>query len=266
MPLPQPAPDGTALVTGASSGIGDRFARALAARGHDVTVVARRQDRLESLATELTERHRGQVRAIAADLGLESERDRLAQELTDAGKRVDVLVNCAGFGLYRAFAENPRERELELVRLNVEAVSDLCARFLPAMVERGRGAIINIGSTAGFQALPYNASYAASKAFVIFLSEALSAELEGKGVTVTVVNPGPVPTEFQDVNNASFTERMPRAMWVSPERVVEDALTAVERGRRSVIPGGIPARSSVLNRYTPTPLALEIAKRVMAVD
>ena len=266
MPLPTPAPDGTALVTGASSGIGAEFARALAARGHGVTLVARRRERLTELAEELAGRHGIATGVIAADLGVAADRDRLAAELEGAGTRVDVLVNCAGFGLYRAFTENPREREVELVRLNVEAVSDLIARFLPAMVERGAGAIVNVGSTAGFQALPYNASYAASKSFVIFLTEALSAELAGSGVSATVVNPGPVPTEFQEVNEAGFTERMPRAMWVSAERVVEDALGAADRGRRSVIPGGIAARSSALNRYTPAPVTLAVSKRIMATD
>ena len=173
MALPTPRPESTALVTGASSGIGSEFARGLAARGHGVTLVARRRDRLERLAGELAERHSIRTEVIDADLAEPQERDRLAAEVERHGLTVEILVNNAGFGIYVPFAESDRQRELQQVRLLVEAVVDLDARYAPAMVDRGRSAIVNVASTVGFQPLPGNGTYAASKSFVLFHSESL---------------------------------------------------------------------------------------------
>ena len=170
MALPPPADDSTALITGASSGIGAAFARALAARGHGVILVARRADRLERLATELHERHGVRAEPIPADLSDAEARDRLAQRVAELRLTVEVLVNNAGFGIYVPFAASSRDRELEQVRLLVEAVVDLDARYLPGMVERGRGAVVNLSSTAGFQPLPGNGTYAAAKSYVLFHS------------------------------------------------------------------------------------------------
>ena len=233
MALPEPSADSTALVTGASSGIGEQLARGLARRGHGVTVVARRAEELERLASELEGEHEVRAEAISADLAEASARDELAAEIERRGRRVDVLVNCAGYGIYGAFLDSGREKELHQLRLLVEAVVDLTARYLPGMVERGHGAIINLSSTAGLQPLPYNAGYSAAKAYVDFLSEALHSELDGSGVTVTSVMPGPVRTGFQDASNADyFVDRVPGMTVKPPERVAEDALRACERGRR----------------------------------
>jgi short-subunit dehydrogenase len=256
MSLPIPDPGSTALVTGASSGIGEQFARQLSARGHHVTLVARRRDRLESLAQEL-----GDAAVEPADLADPAQRERLVGAIT---RNVDILVNCAGFGVYEPYTESSRERELQQVRLLVEAVVDLTHRYVPGMVERGRGAIINLSSTAGFQALPYNAGYAAAKSHVLLLSEALSAELKGTGVTVTAVCPGPVATEFQETSGAEFAEKVPKALWASPERVARDALRAADRGRRAVIPGGPHVRASFApNRRYPTAFSLPVTKWLM---
>src|SRR2546423_6305326 len=159
MSLPPPSSDSIALVTGASSGIGEQFARQLRERGYRVAIVARREDRLAQLAEELG----GPDRAvpIAADLAVPDDRDRMAARIEEMGGQVEVLVNNAGFGVYAAFPEAGREREVQQVRVLVEAVVDLTARYLPGMVQRGRGAVINMSSTAGLQALPYNAAYAA---------------------------------------------------------------------------------------------------------
>jgi hypothetical protein len=139
------------------------------------------------------------------------------------------------------------------------------ARYLPGMVERGRGAIINMSSTSAFQPLPYNAGYAAAKAHVLLLSEAVNEEVKGQGVTVTAVCPGPVPTEFQATNDAVFAERLPKLTWVSAERVVTDALAAADKGRRTVIPGGPHVRAAFgPSRITPSQLSLAITKRLMA--
>lgn len=262
MALPPPAAGSTALVTGASSGIGRELARGLAERGHGVTLVARRIERLRELASELRDAHGVRAEALAADLADPAERDRLAAEVERLGLTVEILVNNAGFGVYRRFADSDRERELQQVRLLVEAVVDLDARYVPGMVERGRGAVLNLSSTAGFQALPGNGTYSASKSFVLLHSEALHEEVGDRGVTVTAVCPGPVETEFQEVSEVLFTERMPRAVFAPPERVAKDALRAAEQGKRTTIPGGPAVRAFFgPNRRIPSWLALPVSRR-----
>ncbi len=264
MSLPPPAPDSIALVTGASSGIGEQYARQLSKRGHRVAIVARRHDRLARLADELGGPERAV--AIAADLSLPEDRDRLAARLDELGARVEVLVNNAGFGIYEPFVESGRERELNQLRVLTEAPLDLMARYLPPMVERRRGAIINMSSSAGFQALPYNAGYAAAKGYLLLLSEAVHAEVEEYGVTVTVVCPGPVPSGFQQASDAGyFADRLPSFTFVTAERVAHDALEAADKGRISVIPGGPHVRAALgPNRKLPRWLVLPVSKRIMA--
>jgi short-subunit dehydrogenase len=265
VPLPPPAPGSTALVTGASAGIGAALARGLAARGYGVTLVARRAERLERLASELADAHGIRAEVVPADLADPAERDRLAAEVEQRGLTVEVLVNNAGFGIYSSFAGSERERELEQVRLLVEAVIDFDARYVPGMVERGRGAVINLASTAGFQPLPGNGTYAAAKAFVLSHSESLHAEVRPRGVTVTAVCPGPVKTEFQETNDPVFTEGMPKFTWTDPETVAEQTLTAVERGKRSLIPGGLVKRAFFApSRVTPVKLSLPISRRIFS--
>jgi len=264
MSLPPPAADSIALVTGASSGIGEQFARQLSQRGHRLAMVARREDRLTALAEELG----GPDRAVAigADLAVPDDRDRIASRLEELGAVVEVLVNNAGFGVYEPFAESRRELELLQVRVLVEAVVDLMSRYLPGMVKRGRGAIINMSSTAGFQPLPYNAGYAAAKSHVLLLSEGVHAEVAGRGVTVTAVCPGPVPSGFQEASDAGyFAEKLPKFTFVSPERVARDALAAADKGRLSVIPGGPQVRAAYgPNRRLPRWASLPVSKRLMA--
>lgn len=263
--LPPPIDGSTALVTGASAGIGRELARGLARRGHGVTLVARRQDRLEELAREVGDAHGVRTEVIAADLADAGERDRLASEVERRGLTVEVLVNNAGFGIYRPFADSDRERELQQVRLLVEAVVDLDARYVPAMVDRGRGAVINVASTAGFQPLPGNGTYSASKSFVLLHSETLHEEVRGRGVTVTAVCPGPVHTEFQETSEPLFMARVPKFLHRSPEPVAEEALTAVEAGKRTVVPGGLAVRAFFTpNRVVPSSVALPVAKQIMS--
>lgn len=264
MSLPEPSPGSIALVTGASSGIGEQFARQLAEMGHRVALVARREERLSQLADELGGSER--VVAIGADLAVAEDRERLAGRLQELDAEVEILVNNAGFGIYQHFAEAGREAEVQQLRLLVEAVVDLMARYLPAMKRRGRGAIINMSSTAGFQALPYNAGYAAAKAHTLMLSEAVHAEVKDSGVTVTAVCPGPVPSGFQDASDAGyFAEKLPKFTFVPPERVARDALRAAARGQISVIPGGPHVRVAFApNRKLPRSLVLPVSKRLMA--
>lgn len=265
MSLPEPSPQSVALVTGASAGIGREFARALAERGHGVALVARRAERLEALAAELREKHGVRAEVAAADLADPQARTGLVEELDRRGATVSILVNNAGFGIYSAFSASDPGREREQLDVLVAAVLHLDSVYLPRMVAAGSGAIVNVSSTSAFQPLPGNGTYAAAKAWVLFHSEALSYETKGTGVTVTAVCPGPVKTEFQDTSDPLFTDRMPGFVWTTPERVARDGLRAAERGKRTIIPGGLGPRMFFgLNRVTPVGVSLPIAGRLMA--
>jgi short-subunit dehydrogenase len=265
MALPPPAADSTALVTGASSGIGREFARQLAERGYGVTLVARRAERLEQLAEELRAQHGVRVEVMPTDLTDQAATDGLIDEIAARGLNVEVLVNNAGFGIYAPFASSDLQQEYGQLALLIGAVVQLSGRVLPGMRERGRGTIINMSSTAGFQPLPGNANYAACKAFVLIHSEGLHDELRADGITVTAVCPGPVRTEFQETSAPLFADRLPGFAWVGPERVARDGLRAAERGKRSVIPGG-PLVSKLFgpNRMIPTALTSPVTRHLMA--
>jgi short-subunit dehydrogenase len=220
----------TALITGASAGIGEEFARQLAGRGYDLILVARRRDRLEQLAEQIP------TTAHIIECDLISEAAELPGEVEKLGADVDLLVNNAGFGLRGRFLELDREREAQMVRVNCEAVVTLTHAFLPGMVERRRGGVITVASTAGMQPLPYEATYGASKAFAISFMEALWMELRGTGVKILVVNPGPVKTEWQSVAGYDENTPIPPGM-ISAEQCVADSLHAYDRNKRSTITG-----------------------------
>jgi short-subunit dehydrogenase len=239
MSLPAPAADRTAVVTGASSGIGAEIARVLAGRGHGVTLVARRADRLADLAREVTANGiRAEV--LAADLAEPAARAALAGRIADLGLVPDILVNNAGLSTTGPVHRADPAAEVNLLEVDVVAVAELCTRFLPGMVERGRGAIINIASTAAFQPLPGQAAYAGAKAFVLSYTQALAGELRGRGVTATAVCPGPVRTEFAEVAGFSDEEAegsLPSFLWESAEAVARAAVRGADRGVTVVIPG-----------------------------
>jgi short-subunit dehydrogenase len=262
MALPEPREASTALVTGASSGIGAAIAESLARRGHALTLVARREDRLSELATGLHERHGVRVGVVACDLADAKQRDLLAARVTELGLEVEVLVNNAGFGYAGKFIDADRERQVEMVRVNCETVVDLSGRYLPAMVERGRGAEINVASTAAFQPLPGSTTYAASKAFVLNFTEALHHELKGTGVTATAVCPGPVRTEFMDAAGIERAESTPSFVWMSAEDVAEEAVKAAEEGKRAVVPGRLNYAGSVFGRHSPRKFVLPLSSRI----
>jgi uncharacterized protein len=256
--LPAPSESSTALVTGASSGIGAAIARELASRGHGVTLVARRLERLEALAGELAESHRVRAEAISADLGEAAGRDALAGRIDQLGLEVEVLVNNAGFG-----GSGDRRRLVAMAELNCVALLDIQERYRAAMVDRGRGAVINIASTAAFQPLPGTATYAATKAFVLSLSEAAHEELRGSGVTVTAVCPGPVKTEFMEVAGLDAAQdTVPGLLWTSAEEVAKAAVDAADKGKRAIVPGLINRAGAITGQHAPRTLALPIVKRV----
>jgi uncharacterized protein len=261
--LPEPSESATALVTGASAGIGEAIARQLASRGHGVTLVARREERLRALAGELSERHGVRAEVIAADLGDAAARERLAAQIEGLGLEVEILVNNAGFGGAGSVADSERERLLAMVRVNCEALLDLQARYLPAMVERGRGAVINIASTAAFQPIPGTATYAATKAFVLSLSEAVHEELKGTGVTLTAVCPGPVRTEFTQAAGIEHAEdQLPGVFWMASQAVARAAVDGAENGKRVVVPGILNRAGALTGQHTPRMLALPVVKRI----
>jgi short-subunit dehydrogenase len=222
-----------ALVTGASAGIGEAFARRLAGEGSALILVARRRERLEALAGELGDKHKVGVEVLAEDLAT-GEGVAAVEQRLGAGD-VDLLINNAGFGTVGEYASLPLEREMEEIQLNVVALSWLSHAALNAMAPKGRGGIINIASMAAYQPLPYQATYAATKVFVLHLSEALHEEAKRHGVVVTCVCPGPVPTEFQEVAGIPM-ERMRNLPQQRAEDVARVSLDQHRAGRAICIP------------------------------
>ena len=260
MPLPAPAPDRTAVVTGASSGIGAEIARELVRRGHGVTLVARRAGKLADLAAEL----RGSgVRAevLATDLSDRAARAELLGRVVDLGLVPDVLVNNAGLSTLGPVAASDPDAERNMFEVDVLAVADLCSRFLPGMVERGRGGVLNVASTAAFQPLPGQAGYGASKAFVLSYTRSLGGELRGTGVSATVLCPGPVDTGFGEAAGfakADAEAALPAFMWESAEAVARCGVTALDKGRPVAIPGPANRAAAMLAHLTPKALLVPL--------
>jgi len=215
-------------VTGASSGIGEALARRVAGERHDLLLVARRVDRLETLARDLRARHGVNVDVVACDLLAAGAVSQLVDEVARRDLQVDWLVNNAGFGTSGRFDRLPIDRELDVVRLNVRALVELTGRFLPAMVARGRGVVLNVASVAGFGPMAYTATYAATKAFVVAWSEALAVEMAPTGVKVVCVCPGFTRTEFQEVAQADAAQ-VPELAWMTADEVAVRALGAVRQ-------------------------------------
>lgn len=265
MPLPSPSETTTCLVTGASSGIGSELARELARRGHGLTLFARRADRLEALASDLRSAHKVRVEVIAGDVTDSAQRAELAPAIEERGLSVAVLVNNAGFSTTGPVQRSDHEREVAMIRTDVEAVADLCSILVPKMVERGSGSVLNVASTAAFQPLPGQAGYGACKAFVLSYGQAIRAELRGTGVSVTTLCPGPVKTEFIETAgfDASEVEKtMPKIMWMSPAQVASAAIDGLDRGRPVVIPGATNRVAAYIAYMTPRDLLLPVIARL----
>lgn len=267
--LPAPSDTSAALVTGASAGIGAEIARELAHRGHGVALVARRKQKLLELAEELTSEYGVRAEAVSCDLGKPAARGRLPGQISDLGLDVEILVNNAGFATGGPFHASDPERELEQVRVLVEAVVGLTSAFLPGMVKRQRGAILNVSSTAAMQPLPHAAGYSAAKAYVLTFSEAIHQEVSGHGVTVTALCPGPVETEFwkgadwQVAGGRSFEKAFPKPALVSARGVARAGVDGLDAGRRVVIPGMSMRAAMLATQYIPHAVKLPVIERVM---
>ena len=245
---------------GASSGIGADVARQLAERGHGVTLVARREDRLTALAHEIESKLHVRTDVIACDLSDAAARERLVAEIGARGLDVSILVNNAGFGSAGPFQELDLDNELRMVRTNVEAVVHLCGVFVPPMIERGEGAVMNVASTAAFQPLARQSTYSASKAFVLSFTEVLSSDLKGTGVTATALCPGPVKTEFTE-QHAGFDVSTPDFVWMSAEDCAKAAVRGLERGKRVVVPGVGNRIGTLAGQHAPRSVLLAATRR-----
>lgn len=253
--------DRWALVTGASSGLGLEFARALARRGMHLVLTARREDRLRALAAELAAAHATRAEVVPLDLAEPGAAERLWAEASQ-GRAIHLLVNNAGFGARGPFHETPRERHVQMLQLNVTALLELTHLALAEMRPRGEGGILNVSSVVAFQPIPTYATYAASKAYVQFLTEALWEESRHAGVRVTALCPGRTPTEFQQVSGSSRVEAGGAGI-VPPDRVVEAGLRALEQGRSFVVPGALNKLNIQSNRLLPRQMLQRLLGRVI---
>jgi uncharacterized protein len=249
-----------ALVTGASAGIGEVFAHRLAARGMHLVLAARREERLRALARDLSRAHGVEAVALPADLGDPDGARRLWGAATE-GRPLDLLVNNAGFGSMGRFDGLPRDRQTEMVAVNCTAALELMHLAIGEMRRRGEGAVVNVASVAGFFPIPTQATYGATKAFLLSLSEAVREEIRGTGVRIVSLCPGPVHTEFQEVAGTRLRPGSPGV--VPPETVVEAALRSVERGGGRVIPGRVNRLMTGIGQILPQGIVLRTARTII---
>ena len=252
-------PVGSALVTGASSGIGAAIARDLHGRGHHVVLTARRADLLAGLAAELGER----TSVVPADLSRAEDRAALPAQMEALGLQIDILVNNAGLSTMGPQHSADPGAELTVVEVDVAAVVDLCVRFTPAMVSRHRGSVLNVASVGAFGPLPGQAVYGAAKAFVLSYTHALRAELHGSGVTASVLCPGPVHTGFGESTGFSDADvaLLPAPLWVPAAEVAREAIDGLEAGRPVIIPGRFNRAAAALYHLAPRRLLVPLLAR-----
>ncbi len=258
----------TALITGASSGIGKCFAQFYATKGYDLILTARRADRLESLAAELSSVHGIKCIVIAADLADPAAPNMIWNRITTSGLRVDVLINNAGYGMNDHFVDYDWPAHRDFIQIMVTAYAHLCRLVLPDMLARKHGRIINVASVAGLAPGTLGHTlYGASKAFLIKMSESLSLETAGTGVHVTALNPGFTRSEFHTTAGVQTTvDKMPKWMWMTAPDVVAQAHAASEKGLAQIVPGRVNRLLTVILRLIPPQMALNISRRRSAMQ
>ena len=255
----------TALVTGASGGIGLELARVLAREGHDLWLVARSAPKLEALRKELSAAYPVSVQVLVRDLAEPSCAGEVFEELRKKGVSVDVLVNNAGIGFFGAFAETPLSEHERLINLNILSLTQLTRLFLGPMLEKKSGKILNVASTAAFQPGPLLAAYYASKAYVLHLSEALAEELRGSGVTVTTLYPGPTATDFQERARMGGSKLFKRAV-MDAKTVAEAGYRGLSSGKTLVIPGFSNKLLALSSRFAPRFLVPRVVRMIQEKD
>ena len=258
--LPAASSNGTVLVTGASSGIGEELAMEFARRGRHVVLVARRAEKLQALADALG----SSAAVLAADLAKPDDRAALPDRVAGLGLVVDVLVNNAGLSTSGPVASSDPAAELNLIEVDVAAVADLCSRFVPGMVARGSGAVLNVASVGAFGPVPGQAAYGAAKAFVLSYTQSLGQELAGTGVIASTLCPGPVKTGFgaaAGISDADAEAALPKVMWVSAADVARAAVDGLAAGRTVVIPGAFNKVGAAAYKILPRRLLLPILAR-----
>lgn len=250
----------SALVTGASGGIGLELARILAREGHDLFLVARSLPELERFAVELRDQYGITAEAIRADLGDPAAPTELFDAIADRGVAIEILINNAGFGLAGRFDETDGRRELEMIQVNVAALTELTKLFLPGMVQRGTGRIMNVASTAAFQPGPLMAVYYATKAYVLSFTQAVAEEVRDSGVTLTALCPGPTHTGFANIANMQGTRLFNSPLTMGARAVAEYGYRAMMRGDRVAIPGAFNRLGAFATRLAPRRLLTKLAR------
>jgi uncharacterized protein len=251
-----------AVITGASTGIGREFAQICAGRGYDLVLIARSVQALEDLAAGIREKSRRNVRVIALDLSAVDAPPKLWDALSDVASEIEILINNAGFGLTGFFAELDSEKQMEIIHLNIGALTHLSRLFLPAMIARRKGYILNVASTAAFQPGPLMAVYFASKAYVVMLSEALHNEIRDKGVIVTTLCPGPTRTEFQSRAGMDASKLFSGPNVMDARTVAEIGFKAMMGGRSLVVAGRLNGLMAFLTRFAPRQMAASMARKL----
>lgn len=265
MSIPIPSDTGTCLVTGASAGLGSEFARQLAERGYNVTLAARRIDRLTELAAEIEDKYEVRAIAVACDVADPQQRQELVDSIAARGDHVDILVNNAGIGTENPFLADPTETQIQQIEINVVALTALTHVLLPGMIERASGAILNVASTAGFQPMPRQAVYAATKAYVLSFSQGLAQELRGSGVSVTALCPGPTRTEFFGDKQEALEADSPSWAWQNADDCAREGLEAMFKQKRVQIPKTVNKVGAISAKLTPTRVTVEVLDRFWPV-
>lgn len=252
---------GRFLITGASNGIGEDLARVCAANGHDLVLVARSETKLSMLVGQLSEAHSIRADVVSMDLTASDAPKLLYDAIIELGLEVDWLVNNAGFGAFGEFAELGIEKQAEMIRLNVTSLTELTWYFLRPMIERGRGGILNVASTAAFQPGPLMAVYYATKAYVLSFGEALANEVADSGVTVSTLCPGPTETGFQRVAGMGESLLLKSAFVMASAKVAEAGYRGLMKGERVIVPGLMNKIGAFGTRLIPRSVAATIARK-----